>query len=44
MKFHFDQRPRRLSDPRMVIVYLILGVTLVSLVACFSLVMSVWPH
>lgn len=40
MKFHFDNRPRRPSDPRMVIVYLLIAV-LVAGVACFSLVMSV---
>lgn len=40
MKFHFDNRPRRPSDPRMVIVYLLFAV-LVFVVACFSLVMSV---
>lgn len=41
MKFHFDNKPRRPSDPRMVIVYALLAGALVVLVACFSLVMSV---
>lgn len=40
-KFHFDTRPRRESDPRMVIVIVMLAFALVVCVACGSLVMSV---